>query len=73
MNSASPDSSLQTFATCGDVEVIPSRAWEHSDTGIKNSIKALIAKFVLRRSRVKKLSDHRMSFFTPMGCGQLAQ
>lgn len=46
MDSASPDSSLQTYATCGDVEMIPSRAWEHSDTGIKDSIKALIAKFV---------------------------
>ena len=62
MVSASPDSSLQTYATYGDAEIIHPRAWEHPNTGTEDSIKVLIAKLFLRRSRVKKLSDHRMSY-----------
>ena len=54
MDSASLDFFLQTYATCGDVEMIPSRAWEHSDTGTKDSIKTPVCEvcyFVDAKSR----------------------
>ena len=47
MVSASTDSSLQTYATSGDVEMIHPRAWEHPNTGTKDGIKGpCFAKFV---------------------------
>lgn len=46
MDSVSLDSSLETYASCDDAEIIFSEPWGHSDTGTKDNIKALIARFV---------------------------
>lgn len=46
MDSVSSDSSLQTYATCDNIAMVPSEPWEHSDLETKENIKTLIAKWV---------------------------
>ncbi|KAL9138521.1 MAG: hypothetical protein Q9175_000255 [Cornicularia normoerica] len=67
MDSAPPDSSLQTYATCGDVEMIPSRAWEQSGTGTKDSIKALIVKLGTSQKPSQEVVRPQDVFLYPKG------
>jgi cystathionine gamma-synthase len=67
MNSVSLDSSLQTYATCDDVEMIPSEPWGHSDSGTKDNIKALIAKLVTSQKPGQEVVRPQDVFLYPKG------
>lgn len=67
MDSLSLDSSLQTFATCDDVAMVPSVPWEDSDLGNKENIKALIAKFISSQKPGQQVVRQQDVFLYPKG------
>jgi cystathionine gamma-synthase len=66
MHSVSSDSSLQTYATCHDVERIPPAPWD-SDASNKDKIKALIAKFITSQKQGETSVRPQDVFLYPKG------